>query len=493
MSTVKLRLSAASKFGAMSGCEPSTPVSMMPTSTSALPCCRVGAAASAWIMLHVPLQVGERLAVCRLGRPRLGLGRARSAATFSAVLRARAWRSGRRLADRAVPGDAVTEQSGAHLPGERGVAALTTVISPTSVLTLVTWPPAATAAASATATVVASVARTTYSWAPSARRLPSPHLGPLPVPAPATERDGQPSDDGGLPERVSWASLSVADALKPPPRRADRTAAPAQGGPVAPATERMGRIVPTFPRYRASGGHPTLRRTGGAEDLFGAAVEERLAPPGAAGRPAAAPHARRVVGQEHLVGPGRPLRALIEEDRLSSVHLLGPAGHRQDHPGPARSPATTAKAFEQLSAVSAAVKDVREVMERARDRLGEHGQGTILFLDEIHRFNKAQQDALLPGVEEGLLTLIGATTENPFFEVNPPLRQPLHPLPARAARTATRSRRWPSGAWRPRAPPPTPDAVDHLVDRAGGDGRQVLTALEVAVAPGHERRGRRTS
>ena len=83
---------------------------------------------------------------------------------------------------------------------------------------------------------------------------------------------------------------------------------------------------------------------------------------------------------------------------------------------------TTARAFEQLSAVTAGVKDVREVIERARQRLGERDQGTILFLDEIHRFNKAQQDALLPAVEDGTLVLIGATTENPFFEVNPPLR-----------------------------------------------------------------------
>src|SRR5258707_822178 len=83
----------------------------------------------------------------------------------------------------------------------------------------------------------------------------------------------------------------------------------------------------------------------------------------------------------------------------------------------------TAKAFERMSAVSAGVKEVREVVERARTRLGERGQGTILFLDEIHRFNRTQQDALLPHVEDGLLTLIGATTENPFFEVNGPLRR----------------------------------------------------------------------
>ena len=93
-----------------------------------------------------------------------------------------------------------------------------------------------------------------------------------------------------------------------------------------------------------------------------------------------------------------------------------------------------------MSAVTAGVKDVREVIERARHRLGERDQGTILFLDEIHRFNKAQQDALLPAVEDGTLTLIGATTENPFFEVNPPLRSRstlfrLEPLDDAAMRT----------------------------------------------------------
>ncbi|MEZ5295521.1 MAG: AAA family ATPase [Ilumatobacteraceae bacterium] len=142
---------------------------------------------------------------------------------------------------------------------------------------------------------------------------------------------------------------------------------------------------------------------------------------------------------------------------------------------------STARAFEQLSAVTAGVKDVREVIERARQRLGERGQGTILFLDEIHRFSKAQQDALLPAVEDGTLTLIGATTENPFFEVNPPLRSRstlfrLEPLPPSAIRTLIERGLEAEGATA------TPDAIDLLVDRAGGDGRQVLTSLEVACA-----------
>ena len=128
-----------------------------------------------------------------------------------------------------------------------------------------------------------------------------------------------------------------------------------------------------------------------------------------------------VVGQPHLLGPGKPLRRLVETDTMSSVLFWGPPGTGKTTLALAVA-GTTAKEFEQLSAVTAGVKDVRDVIERARRRLGEHDRGTILFLDEIHRFNKAQQDALLPAVEDGTLTLIGATTENPFFEVNPPLR-----------------------------------------------------------------------
>ena len=185
------------------------------------------------------------------------------------------------------------------------------------------------------------------------------------------------------------------------------------------------------------------------------------------------------------------MRALIEGDRLSSVILWGPPGTGKT--SLARVIArTTAHDFTEMSAVSATVKDVRELVVRAADRLGEADVGTILFLDEVHRFNKAQQDALLPSVESGLIILIGATTENPYFEVNAPLLSRstlfrLEPLERDAvlallghgleAEDATAAH----------------EALGLLADRVAGDGRQALTSLEVAVALAEDRGDRRVT
>ena len=224
-----------------------------------------------------------------------------------------------------------------------------------------------------------------------------------------------------------------------------------------------------------------------AGDLFSAAVEDRLArraPLAARLRPRSLDE---VVGQEHLLGRNRPLRALIEADRLSSVVLWGPPGTGKTTIARLVAGATE-KAFEPLSAVTAGVKDVREVVDRARARLGERGQGTILFLDEVHRFTRTQQDALLPHVEEGLLVLVSATTENPFFSLTGPLLSRstllrLEPLSVDSLRTlleraiTDRERGLGTDGLTLDA-----DAATHLAERSEGDARHALTALEVAAA-----------
>ena len=192
-----------------------------------------------------------------------------------------------------------------------------------------------------------------------------------------------------------------------------------------------------------------------------------------------------VIGQEHLLGEGSTLRSAIESGRPHSAILYGPPGTGKTTL--ARIAATGAEsAFEEESAVNAGRAEIRAVIERARERRQGSGRPTILFLDEIHRFNKAQQDALLPAVEEGLLTLIGATTENPYFEVNGALLsrcqvyelQPLGPgqvegLLRRALADPER------GIAEP--PPVTDAAIEMLARRSGGDARVTLSALERAV------------
>jgi putative ATPase len=191
-----------------------------------------------------------------------------------------------------------------------------------------------------------------------------------------------------------------------------------------------------------------------------------------------------VVGQRHLLAEGAPLRVAIERDVLGSVILWGPPGTGKTTLAHVIASATRA-AFVELSAVTAGVKDVRGVIEQARARRDGAGRRTVLFVDEIHRFNKSQQDALLPGVEEGVVTLIGATTENPSFEVNAPLLSRsllyrLEPLDAAAvSELVERAVTDPRGLQDVRL---DPEAMSALVTAADGDARAALTALEAAAA-----------
>ncbi len=189
-----------------------------------------------------------------------------------------------------------------------------------------------------------------------------------------------------------------------------------------------------------------------------------------------------VVGQDHLLGVGMPLRRLVESDRLQSIILWGPPGTGKTSIAHAIS-VSSESSFEQLSAVSAGVKDVREVIDRAKQRLGAQGRRTILFLDEIHRFSKSQQDALLPAVEDGSVVLIGATTENPAFHINAALMSRsvllrLSPLSDSSLRILI------SRGCETLGKSIDDDAVDEIIRKSSGDGRQALALVEIAAALG---------
>ncbi|AQS55243.1 AAA family ATPase [Novibacillus thermophilus] len=192
------------------------------------------------------------------------------------------------------------------------------------------------------------------------------------------------------------------------------------------------------------------------------------------------------VGQSHIVGPGKMLRRAIEADRISSLIFYGPPGTGKTTL--ARIIAeTTQSHFTDLNAVTSGVGDIREVVKEAKERRGMYGQRTTLFIDEIHRFNKSQQDALLPYVEDGTIILIGATTENPFFEVNAALLSrsqifELHPLTEDELQgvmdRALQDKTYGLGELNVQI---EPDAREHLIHYADGDARRLLNALELAV------------
>lgn len=193
-----------------------------------------------------------------------------------------------------------------------------------------------------------------------------------------------------------------------------------------------------------------------------------------------------VVGQEHIIGRDKLLYRAIRADKISSVIFYGPPGTGKTTLARVIANTTSAE-FTQINATVAGKKDMEEVVARAKDTLGMYGKRTILFIDEIHRFNKGQQDYLLPFVEDGTLILIGATTENPYFEVNGALISrsiifELKPLPREAVRELIRKAVYDNdrgmGAYNAEI---DEEALDFLADLSGGDARHALNAVELGI------------
>lgn len=236
-------------------------------------------------------------------------------------------------------------------------------------------------------------------------------------------------------------------------------------------------------------------RKGQADSLFSGAEKDALS--------ANAPLAVRMrprtldefVGQEHFVGPGKLLRRMLEGGTITSLIFYGPPGCGKTTLAQIVAGRIEAS-FHYLSAPAASVKDIREIIEKAKDRLIERKQKTLLFIDEIHRFNRAQQDVLLDDVENGVLTLIGATTENPFFSVNSPLISrstifTFEPLKKEDVFTIlTRALKDPQRGYGNLPLDVEPEAMEFLAVMSDGDARKALTALEVAVLSQQKKSGK---